>query len=657
VNARRRRSLLTALALGGLSSCQLLVRATLKEHSDGGPINFVAPQDALEVGAALPDGGEAPVDGMAKVACRPEPVDPSKCPPHAEGDCVPTCCARPVSQPPELWGTLDRVRARWLPQPGSASFPLAINDGYVKGSSSASRGATYQQCLDLARGGLIRFQARFPPAGASPDERVSILLTQADHLTPPLFPHLLHINLTADGFVEVGQGAQNSRKIFVGPGDARFSVDLVPVADLGADWLVMRIEVEQGGSTPTRIYDRKAVAGTDLVRSTECRTGGLFLSVVGAGTTSSLALGALEMSSASCANPAALEELPTALRPADFSMLNGRIAAPAVLRLPAVGPAGSVRWEMLLEGSNRQPGEQVKSSERVGILRAFADEAVPLWKPKPDPYLVCPSQDCTEPAYRGPSLTVRPGDNRIFAAHAFRPPEDPEVSQIVLRAVERTAALDFEPPLSVLQAGRDVPECQAIDDPALVPRLPNPHNEADEGGFFLFFTCTGERGRSLRLAAYSAGLTRRERPDGWGSNGFRSVLSEDDVARYHAANVQHMYGPEVLLRMGEGGRSGVRPLEYRLWFLTDGGDVQLATAITTTADPFVLRFSTYVANPVLTSSRLPNCGMGCTIVAIAPTFLDDAEHEILLLVGTDNEASDRTFSEIRSFRQWWELPP
>ncbi|MEM7434491.1 MAG: hypothetical protein AAF436_05000 [Myxococcota bacterium] len=594
----------------------------------------------------------------------------------------PACCERRRPALAENWSGDLRLRWTFAPTEGDAWTPdTPTLDGTRVvgdfGSDTEPRALIGGDCVPLALGGWVTTTLRSTDASGCDDDAIcerftGIALTTASDtaLGSPLQEEI-GVTLHAGGLLRVTQaGEEIARAASTVDEEVAVEVTVRPALDDDAQ-PILRASVTVDGTPLVEGFTMSRVP--DLVAEGDCdQVPGLFVTVQSQGQ--GVFAGPLEATRQDCANPGQFEKQVATLTGSSLrfapSWRSDYVGAPTLAS--SRNAVSEVQWDLIVEGSNDPP--ELEPVTHVGyaighardVTDAGDDWSLNGWTTSDGPKAGDDPPSCIEIpggcvgnlSVREPHLLAELNEDRVlrdlvlsFAREVSPDPPDVFGLQVVKPVGAPTTAIDL--PVLPTLAPADVPECESLRDPALIPADPDSLT-----GYWLFFTCVQGAGPTTEIHAVRLSRALEVMTEA-GQTMRRVVLTAADLGPFAAGGIR---APEPRVVFFEDG------LRIRLWFLAQAspGTWSVALAEGRTHDvaslerelPEALPFP---VNPVLRHDAplvVSDClGEGCSItgIAVSPRG-DDPEVLRFLLARRVNLPGGGRTDQLVPLEQLWRMP-
>ena len=639
----------------------------------------------MDAGDARVDGSDGTDAGDSGTACVPrqeicgntEDDDCDGLVDCADFDCagLSACCTEDVGDVlfTEDWSAAD-LSLRWSAEPAGAAFPTkSMASGQWRLTSfDEGEAIILNDCTPLSLG--LNLSVTFVPratGSCSVDCYAALYLTQSEYLVTgaELLDDLVVRMESGGALVVEHAGAELGRSEMDFEAETPVNVELgvqPGIDEEGVPQLFATVYATQGGSTQTLVEEKAFIPQEDLISTLpSCdEAPGLFIALAGNGDR--VHVGTLEPSRQRCVNPSQFT------RPSAESAIltSGHLgltdwAGPGIgaPTLTSTDAGGDVRWDVMVDATNVD--RELEKISHVGMSLGHARSLD--WDDPTDwaSFVGGPRAGANPPActdgscdanvsVREPSLLARPyggvmatsfvvayarentaaiaaGDRDLFDIHA----------QFISPNV--TVAFDASDGAAVLAS--DVPECDSLRDPELIPAGSSPTD-----GYWVLFTCESSGPDTIRAIRLSDPLL-----EPMGDSVL--VLGPGHVEPYGAGGVS---GPAVVAEYEDGGPGAV----FRMWFLArdrGGANVTLAMAQAQTDDITeemgLPGFEPYSANPILHAQALEGCSAGeCDLTGVAVTRRADATTTLRFLVARHVNDAGGSQYELIPLEQFWRSP-
>jgi len=590
------------------------------------------------------------------------------------------CCERRTPTVTEDWTAPD-LRQVWTFAPAddwTPARPMFDGETYVGdfGSADQPRALVSGDCLSLALGGWVSSALRTTDVTGctndAPCERYAGIVLSVSNTSSPgnKLPDELAVTLHAGGLVLVTQADVEIARA-TAPIDETVDVEMHvrPTLDDEAQPVLLG-EVRIGDDT---IIEEFPVAPVEaLVASGACtEVPGLHVGVQSQGD--GVYVGPLTAEKQDCANPGQFEKQVATLTASSLRFAPGWRAAYVGAPTLASSLQGSdVQWDLIVEGSNDLP--ELEPVTHVGYAVGHArnrsdsgeDWSLDGWASSDGPKAGDDPPSCVDdPPSCAANISVREPHllaeltnqgairDLVLAFAREISPDPPDVFGLeVVKPVGNPASaleLSTTPTLSP----DDVPGCQSLRDPSLIPADP----DALEG-YWLMFACNGSTGAPSEIHAVRLSRALEVIEEG-GEPLRRVVLAAGELGPFASAGIR---SPEPLVSFTEDG------LRLRVWFLAQRvpGEWAVALAEGRTHDTATLTFELpemlpFPVNPILTNEsplvRSDCLGEECSItgIAVAPRG-DDPEVLRFVLARRVNLIGTGPTDQLIPLEQLWSMP-
>ncbi|MEM9730834.1 MAG: hypothetical protein AAF997_19790 [Myxococcota bacterium] len=601
-----------------------------------------------------------------------------------DSDCdeEPACCERRSPTITDDWQ--GDLRLRWTLAPTeegewTPATPTFDGNRFVGdfGSPDTPRSLISGDCVSLALGGWVTSRLRSVDAmGCTQDEPcdryTGFVLTAANDSAPGIkLPDELAVTLHAGGLLLITQAdVELARATATLDEDVTFEIALRPALDEDAQ-PILRASVTVDGEAVLEDFTMTGIA--DLIAEGECgQTAGLNLAVQSQGT--GVFAGPLEAARQDCANPSQFQKQVATLTGSSLrfasSWRSAYIGAPALASSRDF--LGDVQWDLIVEGSNDAP--ELEPVTHVGYAIGHArdisnegddwslDDWVTSNGPKagdnPPSCITLPGGCDDNVSVREPHLLAEQNEDGVLRdlVLSFAREVNPVTPDIFGVQVVKPIGAPLTPvpiPESPTLSPEDVPECEGLRDPALIPVDPDALN-----GYWLLFSCFDGPGAPSEIHAVR--LTRAlEVMMESGAPMRRVVLTTETLGSFAQGGIR---APEPLVVFSPDG------LRIRVWFLAQEspGTWSVALAEGRTHDvasletdlPEILPFP---VNPILRHDSplvLSDClGEECSItgIAVSPRG-DDSEVLRFVLARRVNLPGGVRTDQLVPLEQLWRMP-
>jgi hypothetical protein len=600
-------------------------------------------------------------------------------------DCAeePACCELRATTLSEDWTGAD-LQAAWTfaptaEAPWTPARPSFGGSTFVGGflPDDSPRALVSKDCISLALGGWVGTALRVTDAtGCGPsepcDRYAGIVLTVATDSAPGnKLQDELAVTLHAGGLVLLTQADVEVGRA-TAAADENVDVEIEVRPTLNEDNRpILRAWVTVAGEAVLEAFTVGAI--DDLVDIGGCaEIPGLHVAAQGRGE--GVYVGPLEAAKQDCANPSQFDEQSATLTGASLeftpSWVSAYVGSPGLAS--SRNPVSDVQWDLIVEGSNDPP--ELEPTTHIGYAlghaRTATDEGADWrldgWESSGSPKAgddppSCLDGSCSDNrSLREPHFLAELDESLelrdlvlSFARELVSDPSERDLFgiQIVRPVGGPTTPLGL-PSLPTLSPD-DIPECQSLRDPALIPVDP----EAQRG-YWLLFTCIDGAGAATEIHAVRISRAL-EVVQEEGSPMRRVVLVASELGFFAAAGIR---SPEPVISFEPDG------LRLRIWFLAQStpGNWAVALAEARTHDTAMLEFDLpeplpFVVNPILTNaSTLVQSGCldeGCSITGIAVARRADEPSRLRFLLARrlNLPGGDRT-DQLVPLEQTWKTP-
>ncbi|MGB5810966.1 MAG: hypothetical protein WBG86_10585 [Polyangiales bacterium] len=595
----------------------------------------------------------------------------------------PACCERRRTALDEAWTAADlriawvtgpTVEGEWIPARTTYEGDTFVGDF---GTSDRPRALISADCVSLGLGGWVATTLRtVDPTDCTDDERCErytglVLSTANDLASGSKLQDELAVTLHAGGLLLLTQADTEIARTAVAidePVDVE--VTLRPTL-VEAMIPMLRASVVVDGETVLEDFPMTEIA--ELSSTGECaQVPGLQVALEGQGD--GLWAGPVLAERQDCANPGQFEKQVATLTGSSLrfggSWRSAYVGAPTLAS--SRNSVADVQWDLIVEGSNDAP--ELEPVAHVGYALGHAREttdegedwSLDGWQTSGGPKAGDDPPSCIgvpegcdgNVSAREPNLLAELNEDGslrdlvlAFAREVGPGPPDVFGIQVVKPVSSPMTSLPI-PTTPTLSPG-DIPECESLRDPALIPADP----DAQEG-YWLFFSCVQGVGAPSEIHAVRLSRALEVVLEGNGPLR-RIVLTAEELGPFAAAGIR---SPEPLVMFGE------ESLRLRIWFLAQRapGDWSLAMAEARSNDVGMLAFDLpealpFVVNPILTNEsplvRSECLGDDCSITGIAVTRrADDPEVLRFVLARRVNLTGGGRTDQLIPLEQLWSAP-